>query len=703
MTLIEHKVGNTLWSEIALKLYPDKLSCFREAIANALDENSEKIIIDITSDDIFIEDFGAGIDDMDKFIYVGHDAKLTREEENLIGQKGMGKLSLLALGEKVIFLSNNGEVGYKFDMSVKGHERDTPGKPTKFLNHPGTKIVIPFPKFIPNLEKVRTFLTKAFGLYLAQGKQIILNGKKLTPPKNLNPKPSFICKLSGDTSDIVDLAEGNVTPVDVVVTAEDGVTTSNFVVDINRDVLANFMQRVYVKPNVIDALDLFGASVAIEGDWLAIGVPGDQSRATMIDGDETDNTGTSVGSVSIYKRDTGGIWMRQAYLKASNADDNDRLGGAQALSGDTLLVGASGEQSTATGVGGDQTDNSGTSVGAAYVFIRDANDVWSQQAYLKASNAESNDEFGRYLALDGDTAVVGSWFEDSAGNEQDNSLVDSGAAYVFVRDAGVWSQQAYLKASAIDANDRFGENLEVDGDTLIVGAPLEDSSATGINGDDTNNSALDAGAIYVFDRSPQGLWSQSAYLKAANTDAGDFFGGNADLESDVLIVGALGEQSTATSIDGDDTDNSGAAVGAAYEFVRDMNGNWSQATYFKAANAQSDDAFGSAVTYEGNTLIVGARGENSLATGINGNAADNSGSSVGAAYVFLRASNDTWSQTAYVKASNSDSNDEFADAADFDGDTLVITAQGERSAATGTNGNEADDSLLSAGAGYVFR
>ena len=209
MTLIEHKVGNTLWSEIALKLYPDKLSCFREAIANALDEGSEKILVDITSDDIFIEDFGTGIEDMDKFIYVGHDTKLTREEENLIGQKGMGKLSLLALGEKVIFLSNNGEVGYKFDMSVKGHERETPGKPTKFLNHLGTKIVIPFPKFIPNLEKVSTYLTKAFGLYLAQGKQIIVNGKKLAPPKNLNPKPSFICKLKGDHKVV-----GNITATD---------------------------------------------------------------------------------------------------------------------------------------------------------------------------------------------------------------------------------------------------------------------------------------------------------------------------------------------------------------------------------------------------------------------------------------------------------------------------------------------------------
>lgn len=209
MTLIEHKVGNTLWSEIALKLYPDKLSCFREAIANSLDEGSLKILIDISSDGIFIEDFGAGIDDMDKFVYVGHDSKLTREEENMIGQKGMGKLSLLALGPKVIFLSNNGEVGYKFDMSVKGHERETPGKPEKFLEHKGTKIAIPFPKRIPNIEEVGKFLSKAFGLHLAQGKQIFINGNPLKPQKSLDPEESHICSLKGNFK-----VTGNLKPVE---------------------------------------------------------------------------------------------------------------------------------------------------------------------------------------------------------------------------------------------------------------------------------------------------------------------------------------------------------------------------------------------------------------------------------------------------------------------------------------------------------
>ncbi|MCZ6657373.1 MAG: cadherin-like beta sandwich domain-containing protein [Gammaproteobacteria bacterium] len=536
--------------------------------------------------------------------------------------------------------------------------------------------------------------------YLAAGVQVVAVTEDANASVTVNAQP-----LSGDTSDVVDLAEGVVTSINVVVTAEDGVTPSNFVIDIDRGDLAGFLQRIYVKPNNIDTLDRFGASVAIEGDWLAIGVPGDQSRATGINGDETDDSGTSVGSVSVYKRDVSGVWMRQAYLKASSPDDNDRFGEALALSGDTLLVGASGEQSLATGIGGDQTDNSGTSVGAAYVFVRDTSNIWSQQAYLKASNAESADEFGRYLQLDGDTALVGSWLEDSASNtdEQDNSLADSGAAYVFTRDASAWTQQAYLKASSIDANDRFGANLDVEGDTLIVGAPREDSNATGVNGDDTDNSALDSGAAYLFDRDPQGMWSQIAYLKAANTDDGDFFGANPDLEGDVLIVGALGEQSPASSINGDAADNSGSGVGAAYEFVRDGNGNWSQATYFKAANAQSNDAFGSAIAYKGNTLIVGARGENSLASGINGDATDNSGSSVGAAYVFIRASNDTWSQSVYVKASNPDTDDEFADALGFDGDTLVVTAQGERSSATGINGNEADDSLASAGAGYVYR
>jgi len=126
------------------------------------------------------------------------------------------------------------------------------------------------------------------------------------------------------------------------------------------------------------------------------------------------------------------------------------------------------------------------------------------QAYVKASNTDSEDQFGVSVAVDGDTIVVGALDEDSNatgvdGNQADNSAADSGAVYVFVRTGGVWSQQAYLKASNTDAHDGFGVSVAIDADTIVVGADCEDSSATGVDGDQTDNSAAEAGAAYVFE------------------------------------------------------------------------------------------------------------------------------------------------------------------------------------------------------------
>jgi hypothetical protein len=193
---------------------------------------------------------------------------------------------------------------------------------------------------------------------------------------------------------------------------------------------------------------------------------------------------------------------QQAYLKASNTGAGDEFGDSVAVSGDTVVVGAWGEDSSATGVNGDQADNSASNSGAAYVFVRSGG-VWSQQAYLKASNTGAGDFFGWSVAVSGDTVVVGAQYEDSSatgvnGNQADNSALDSGAAYVFVRSGGVWSQQAYLKASNTGAGDEFGRSVAISGDTVVVGAPSEDSSAVGVNGNQADNSAADAGAAYVF-------------------------------------------------------------------------------------------------------------------------------------------------------------------------------------------------------------
>ena len=401
------------------------------------------------------------------------------------------------------------------------------------------------------------------------------------------------------------------------------------------------------------------------------------------------------------------------YFKASNTDGQDQFGFSVALSADgsTMAIGAVGESSAATGINGNQADNSLLVAGAVFVFTR-SGATWTQQAYIKASSTDDFDAFGFSVALsaDGSTLVVGAPFEDSAatginGDPIDNSAPDAGAVYVFTRSGTTWTRQAYIKASNTDANDNFGNRVAVsaDGSTLAVGAPFEASNATGVNGNQANNSANVNGATYVFTRSGA-TWSQQAYVKASNF-AG-LFGDSVALAADgsTLAVGASLENSAATGINGNQSDLSAASSGAAYLFTRSGT-TWSQQAYIKASNTGANDRFGTAVALSssGSTLAVGAFGEASAATGINGNQADNSAAGAGAAYVFTR-SGTTWSQQAYVKASNTGANDSFgtAMALSGDGSILAVGSLAESSAATGIGGNQADNSAASAGAVYVF-
>jgi hypothetical protein len=135
-------------------------------------------------------------------------------------------------------------------------------------------------------------------------------------------------------------------------------------------------------------------------------------------------------------RDGQGIWSQQAYLKASNTNADDLFGHSVAISGDTIVIGAIHEASRAVGVNGDQQDNSASRAGAAYVFVRDAQGYWKQQAYLKASNTAAGFFFGSSLAVFGNTVAIGAPSENSNvtgvnGNQQDTSANDSGAVYVF--------------------------------------------------------------------------------------------------------------------------------------------------------------------------------------------------------------------------------------------------------------------------------
>ena len=393
------------------------------------------------------------------------------------------------------------------------------------------------------------------------------------------------------------------------------------------------------------------------------------------------------------------------YVKASNTGSDDRFGGAVALSADgtTLAIGSPNERSNATGINGNQLDDSAALAGAVYVFTRAAAG-WSQQAYLKASNTDSGDQFGFDVALsaDGSTLVATAIGENSNaaainGDQLNNAAIDAGAAYVFVRIGTAWSQQAYIKASTPSIGDEFGRSvaLSADGNTLVVGSPGEDTIGP------------EAGAALVFARSA-GAWSQQAYLGASTPSHGAQFGVEVAISADgtTLAVGATRENSNATGINGNQLNMSAPGSGAVYVFTRSGNA-WLQQAYIKASNTGADDNFGRSIglSDNGSTLAVGAINEDNAVTGINGNQVNEIVQAVesGAVYVFMRTAG-VWTQMAYIKASNTGANDRFgwALALSGDGATLAVGAREEGSSATGVNGGQLDNVASGAGAVYTF-
>ena len=442
-------------------------------------------------------------------------------------------------------------------------------------------------------------------------------------------------------------------------------------------------QQAYLKASNTGKNDYFDA-VAISGDTVIVGAPFEDSKSTGVDGKQNDDRLLNSGAAYIYTR-SGGKWTQQAYLKASDPGKKAQFGlsvavsgdtavvgafgaGSQAgaayvftrvgtkwteqailkasntaagslfgysvaVSGETVVVGAFGDPSNATGVGGSQTDKSMVQAGAAYVFTRTGT-AWTQQAYLKASNTDRGDLFGISVAVLGDTVVVGAAGEDSVGGgkQANNGASQAGAAYVFLRTGTAWKQQAYLKASNAGSGDMFGRAVAISPNTVVIGANQESSSSNAVDGNQADNSAAQAGAAYVFARRNK-VWRQQAYLKAADSRAGDQFGFSVATAGDIVVVGAYGESSRANGVGGDSADKSAAMAGAAYVFLR-SGSTWKRQAYLKASKSEAGDQFGYGVAVAGDTAIISASGEASNATGVNGGQGDNSLANAGAAYVF---------------------------------------------------------------------
>ncbi len=273
-------------------------------------------------------------------------------------------------------------------------------------------------------------------------------------------------------------------------------------------------------------------------------------------------------------------------------------------------------------IGADLDDDNGLSSGSAYVFLYNGM-VWEENAKLTASDGAEGDLFGRSVAVAGDTVVVGAALDDDRGNE-------SGSAYVFFYSGTAWEEDAKLTASDGGPFDLFGQAVAVAGDTALVGAEGDDGLS---------------GSAYVFFYNGM-VWEEDAKLTASDGAQGDLFGRSVAVAGDTALVGA--------------DDQTGA--GAVYVFRHDGM-NWSEEAKLMASDGAQGDLFGRSLAVAGDTALVGARGD------------DDQGSASGSAYVFFYDGT-AWEEEAKLTASDGAQGDGFGGSVALAGVTIVVGSSG---------------------------
>jgi hypothetical protein len=289
----------------------------------------------------------------------------------------------------------------------------------------------------------------------------------------------------------------------------------------------------------------------------------------------------------------------------------------------------------------------GSNQGAAYVFER-AGGTWSETAELLPSDAVALDEVGWSVAIDGDHAAIGSYKNDDLGT-------NAGAVYVFERIGGAWIEVQKLHASDASEGEQLGFALALRGTTLLAGADREDPSGNG------------GGAVYVFERAG-GAWNQTQKLKGDDTIALDHFGWSVALDGDVAAIGAHHAESATDPFSWDE--------GAVYVFER-AGGVWSQAAQLSGADTTASDELGYSVGVSGDRVLVGAPDQDQL------------GNNAGAAYLFGRDAGGAWEQLAKVVATDGQAGDLVGRAVALSGDRAILGAFGD------------DDQGSNSGAAYL--
>ncbi len=466
-----------------------------------------------------------------------------------------------------------------------------------------------------------------------------------------------VLSQEGQVSFLIPLSFGETL---ITVDLEKGEEKRSYVFRVHRDA-QQVQQLVYGKSTPSFEEDFLGGSVAIEGDTLVVGAPREDLAAE------------DSGAVFVFFR-SAGVWQQEAILKAPEPLGESLFGASVSLYKDELLVGA---------------PNTSNATGLAYLFSRDIDHNWSFTTKLAASEPGNNDRFGVSVSLDGDRIAIGSPGDDFG------KFPNSGAVYMFERSGPGWSQREYLKsptlqagatfgaavdldgnglavgaplrdvptpgqliqnnagaayvyeigedaivlqgtlqASNFDAQDEFGSSLALDGDRIAIGAPREDSSAAGIDGNQSSNGVEDSGAVYLFRRGGTG-WQQEAYVKPSNPSGFDEFGSRISMLGELLAVGSASEDGGDSGVFdfGANGGNSASSSGAVYLYQRGNSG-CSLRSFIKASNAEAEDLFGYGIDLSEDSLVISAVGEDGGTIGLGGEEGDNSALGSGAFYVF---------------------------------------------------------------------
>jgi hypothetical protein len=325
-----------------------------------------------------------------------------------------------------------------------------------------------------------------------------------------------------------------------------------------------------------------------------------------------------------------GDWTETQKLLDPDGGFDIGFGYSISLDGDTALIGCC-------------DDDNGHYSGSAYILIRSGN-TWTQQAKLLPSDGEAEEQFGSEACLQGDTALIGAFWDDDNGNH-------SGSAYVFTRTGTTWTQQQKLLPSDGVTDAQFGISIALDGNTALIGA----------NRDDDNGNR--SGSAYVYTRTGT-TWTQQAKLNASDGGEEERFGIDVALEGDTALIGA-------------ETSDNGDYCGSVYVFTR-TGTTWTEQQKLLASDGAAVDWFGFSIALDGNTALFAACLD------------DDKGTDSGSAYVFTRTGT-IWTQQQKLNASDGAGLDHFSEnAISLDGDTALIGARYD------------DDMGSNSGSVYVF-